>query len=100
VDRSDERVRAFDARYIAAFGEVPPSAQLRVYPYAYRGYDAVKLFGSASMQWGDDYTAKVNSMAGDLLQTVYRFEYGYDGTYRNADWPLVTYKQNYTIVVE
>lgn len=100
VDRTDVRVRNFDARYITAFGEIPPSAAARVYPYAYRGYDAVKLFGLAAMERGGYYIDNVNALGGALLQTSYYFERGEAGDWRNIDWPLVSYKSDYSIEVE
>ncbi len=112
VDRNDARIRSFDGRYIAAFGEVPPSApaavpgarEVRIYPYAYRGYDAVKLFAGAAMTPGryydEDYTAKVNNGGESLLQVGYRFEQTAYGDWRNVNWPLVQYKPDYKILVE
>lgn len=109
VDRSDPRTREFDRRYIEAFGEVPPSApaaaagsrETRVYPYAYRGYDAVKMFVGAAAEHGYDYTARVNAAGGDLLQVTYRFgQSAAGGDWRNTNWALVSYRPDYTITVE
>lgn len=108
VDRTNPRVKVFDARYIREYGDVPPSApgaksagrDTRVLPYAYRGYDAVKLFVGAAMTIGDDFAAKVNAEGHELLQVAYRFEQSMWGDWQNVNWPLVTYRPDYRIVVE
>jgi hypothetical protein len=107
ADRTDAHVRAFDGRYIARFGDVPPSAPLaaggrdnRVLPYAYRGYDAVKLFVGATMTRGYDFTSKLNAEGHELLQVPYHFEQSVWGDWQNTSWPLVTYHPDYTIAVE
>jgi hypothetical protein len=108
VDRTDPRVREFDRRYIESFGEVPPSApgavvgsrETRVYPYAYRGYDAVTLFGGALTSRGGDYADRVNAGRGSL-QVVYDFgQTGPRSDWRNFNWSLVHYRPDYTIAVE
>jgi hypothetical protein len=106
VDRTDARVRAFDSRYIAQFGDVPPSAPLasggrdnRVLPYAYRGYDAVKLFVGAAATMGSDFTSKVNAEGHELLQVSYRFEQSMWGDWQNVNWPLVVYRPDYRIEI-
>ncbi len=103
VDRTDARVKAFDGKYIAEFGDVPPSApqnNAMVRPYAYRGYDAVKLFVGAAMTIGGDFTSKVNAEGHELLQVAYRFEQSMWGDFQNINWPLVIYRHDYSIAVE
>ena len=102
VDRTDPRVRSFDGRYISEFGDVPPSASSGggARPYAYRGYDAVKLFVGSATALGDDFTSKVNAEGHELLQVPYRFEQGLWGDWQNVEWPLVVYRPDYRIVVE
>lgn len=120
VDRTNERVRQFDGRYIAAFGELPPSApavrpgarEVRIRPYAYRGYDAVMLFGRYLTQ--DSILSSneeiLQESGSNLLCVNYVFQrsggFGrgrssaYDGSWCNENWPLVCYRPDYTIVVE
>ncbi len=94
ADRSNERVRDFDRRYIEAFGAVPSL-------FSYRGYDAAKLFAGAQMTSGDDFVWKVNGSNQTLLQMPYDFEQAQlGGDYRNSDWALVRYDADYSIVVE
>ncbi len=94
ADRSNERVRDFDRRYIEAFSAVPSL-------FAYRGYDAAKLFAGALMTRGDDFAWKVNGSNQALLQMPYRFgQVQRGGDYRNSDWALVRYDTDYSISVE
>lgn len=90
ADRGNELVKDFDRRYIRSFGRAPSM-------FAYRAYDAVKLFASALFA-GGDLTAELNGSVVPLLQTPYSFtEEG--GNMVNDSWPLVNYRPNYTIEV-
>lgn len=93
ADRSDMAVRDFDRRYIKAFNGLPSL-------YAYRGYDAVKLFVGAMT--GDRFTGfmqRLDSM-GTPLQTNYEFRLNAVGNNSNDQWALVNYRNDYTITVE
>lgn len=93
-DRSDEKVNGFDKRYIEAFSSIPSL-------YSYRGYDAVKMFAGA-MLTGDpaNHFADNLNAAGQPLQTRYVFEKSPGGFFVNTNWPLVTYRNDYTISVK
>lgn len=88
ADASDERVAQIDRRYIAAFGALPT-------PYAYRGYDAAKLFLAAVAS--PERMSFEQLLGRDVtpLQTPYRFE-----DQLNMEWALVRYGSDYTIAVE
>ena len=88
--RDDERIRAFDNRYISAFGSMPTL-------YAYRGYDAAVLFGSAMFEDINDF---FDNETFTPLQTPYRFSRSSDGTRINTEWVRVIYNDNYTITLE
>lgn len=88
--RDDERIRAFDNRYISAFGSMPTL-------YAYRGYDAAVLFGSAMFEDINDF---FDNETFTPLQTPYRFSRSSDGTRTNTEWVRVIYNDNYTITLE
>lgn len=91
ADRGNRRVRDFDRRYMEAFGRAPSM-------FAYRAYDAVRLFASA-MYGGGDLVTELNGSVVPLLQTNYSFtEEG--GNMVNDSWALVTYLPNYTIEVQ
>lgn len=93
-DRGDARVSDFDRRFVSSFGRLPS-------PYAYRGYDAVKLFVSAVKGEGATFTDKVNGSRQTLLQMPYGFgqkEQG--GTFVNMQWGLVCYGSDYSITVK
>lgn len=91
ADRGEARVKAFDRRFMKAFGRAPSM-------FAYRAYDAVRLFASAIFE-GGDITAELNGSVVPLLQTKYSFsEEG--GNMVNDSWVLVNYRPNYTIEVE
>lgn len=108
VDRTNERVRRLDGRYIAAYGDLPPSApivrpgarEVRVRPYFYRGYDAVMLFAGTGGTDQGDYIERLNALGADLLQVRYDFHRAPMGDWRNENWPLVCYRPDYSIVVE
>lgn len=90
ADRGDVRVRAFDRKFMREYGRAPSS-------FAYRAYDAVKLFVGAMCGYGD-LTSELNGSVTPLLQTRYSFsEEG--GNMVNDCWMLVNYRPNYTIEV-
>lgn len=88
--RDDERIRTFDNRYISAFGSMPTL-------YAYRGYDAAVLFGSAMFE---DINSFFDGETFTPLQTPYRFSRTADGSRINTEWVRVIYNDNYTITLE
>lgn len=90
ADRSNERTKEFDRRFIEAFGRQPST-------FAYRAYDALKLFGSAIWE-GGDLTAALNGSVEELLQVPYSFVEE-RGIMVNDAWPLINYRPNYTIEV-
>lgn len=90
ADRGNARVREFDRRFIENFGRTPSM-------FAYRAYDAVRLFANAIYS-GGDLVAELNGSVVPLLQTPYSFtEEG--GNMVNDAWVLVNYRPNYTIEV-
>lgn len=91
ADRGSERVRAFDRRFMAAFGRAPSQ-------FAYRAYDVVKLFGSA-LHAGGDLAAELNGAVVPLLQTQYSFREE-RGSMVGDSWMLVNYRPNYRIEVK
>lgn len=91
ADRGDARVREFDGRFMKTFGRAPTM-------FAYRAYDAVRLFASAIMA-GGDLAAELNGSVVPLLQTKYSFtEEG--GNMVNDSWMLVNYRPSYRIEVK
>ena len=94
ADRGNERVAAFDRRYVAAFSSLPSM-------YSYRGYDVAKLFVGAIKLHGDEFTSYINDRELPLLQTPYRFgQVSANGKYANNEWAKVCYNSNYTIEVQ
>ena len=91
ADRGDRRIKEFDRRFIEAFGRQPSM-------FAYRAYDALRLFGGAMFE-GGDLTAALNGSVTTLLQVPYSFTEE-NGTMVNDSWPLVNYRPNYSIVVK
>ena len=91
ADRGNRAVREFDKRFISAFGRQPST-------FAYRAYDAVRLFGTA-MFAGGDLTAELNGSVTPLLQVPYSFTEE-DGIMVNDSWALVNYRPNYTVEVK
>jgi len=91
ADRGNEAVKAFDRRFIAAFGRQPST-------FAYRAYDAVRLFATA-MFAGGDLTTELNGSVTPLLQVPYSFTEE-EGIMVNDSWALVNYRPNYTIEVK
>lgn len=93
-DRGDARIGDFDKRFVSSFGTLPT-------PYAYRGYDAIKLFVGAAKETGATFTDKLNGSGQNLLQMPYRFvqkENG--GTLYNTEWGLVCFGNDFTITVK
>ena len=92
ADRSNASVAEFDRRYVKEFGMLPSL-------YAYRGYDAAKLFvGAASLP--GDFAKNVNRSEQRLLQMNYHFDHESSGDVRvNDQWALVRYLPDYTIEV-
>lgn len=91
ADRGNRSVREFDRRFIRNFGRTPSA-------FAYRAYDAVRLFVSAIIA-GGDLTAELNGSVVPLLQMPYSFtEEG--GNMVNDAWVLVNYNPNYTITIQ
>ena len=91
ADRGNSRIREFDRRFIEAFGRQPSM-------FAYRAYDAVRLFGGAMFE-GGDLTAALNGSVTPLLQVPYSFTEE-NGTMVNDAWPLVNYRPSYSIEVK
>ncbi len=89
--RDTDTVRAFDSRYIMAFGMLPSL-------YAYRGYDAAALFAPAMY---DDIQYDLEGRSYAPLQTVYRFgqEEG-RRTHVNLNWMRVSYRPDFTVTLE
>lgn len=90
ADRSNSRVAMFDGRYLQAFGRFPST-------FAYRAYDAVKLFSMAMFNGGDLADA-VNAIQTPMLKVPYHFVMN-EGNMVNDFWSLVKY-DNLSIVVE
>lgn len=88
VDRSDERMRQFISKYIAAYGELPSL-------FAYRGYDSAVIFGSMLY----DASMQSDSRLFVPLQTPYRFEPQKSGVRSNSEWAVVTYNPNFTLTI-
>ncbi|MBO7300684.1 MAG: ABC transporter substrate-binding protein [Tidjanibacter sp.] len=91
ADRGNVSVREFDRRFMEAFGRAPSM-------FAYRAYDAVKLFASALFA-GGDLTAELNGSVVPLLQTRYSFREE-RGSMVGDSWMLVNYRPNYRIEVK
>ena len=93
--KNNDLVSDFDKSYIAAFRSIPGQ-------YAYRAYDAVKLFGNSVISRQNEILINaVNSPQIELLQMNYRFE-KIDGSesISNTNWGLVKYNSDYTIDIE
>lgn len=91
ADRGSKRVREFDRRFVREFGRMPSM-------FAYRAYDAVRLFASAIFA-GGDLAAELNGSVVPLLQVPYSFTEE-NGNMVNDSWVLVNYRPNYTIEVK
>lgn len=81
-DRTDEKVMDFDAKYIESFGAQPSL-------FAYRAYDAVKLFSTALLS-GKDVHEALEDIQEPMLRTPYHFVFQ-DGIMVNDFWPFVQY---------
>ncbi len=94
IDRSDPIVARFEGRYLEAYGEFPSRS-------AYRGYDAVKLFGGALSCQGSSFDQKLEQVSTrSPLQTPYRFvQTGGARRHVNDQWALVSFNSNYDIEV-
>ncbi|WP_300751060.1 LysM peptidoglycan-binding domain-containing protein [uncultured Alistipes sp.] len=90
--RDNAGIRAFDKRYITAFGSMPTL-------FSYRGYDAAVLFGEAMFE---DAEEKLDEQAlFRPLQTPYRFrQEAESGIRTNTEWVLVSYERDYTIRIQ
>jgi hypothetical protein len=93
ADRSNRLIYDFDGRYMAAFSVSPTL-------YAYRGYDAVRLFVGASKTAGGALIDRLNDFDKPLLQMRYHFVPATDGNNVNTNWALVFYNNNYSIEVQ
>ncbi len=93
ADISNHTIKAFDNRYLQAFGNFPTL-------YSYRGYDAMTLFaeayfGSRNESFGEALEKRETAP----LQVPYKFVYE-NGKYVNTQWTLLTYKSDYTIEIK
>ena len=96
ADRGNPAVVAFDKRYAERFSALPSLHA----PYAYRGYDAMKLFAGTAGAGTDRFEEDINANRFPLLQTPYRFELSASGSNRvNTQWALVCFRPDYTIEV-
>lgn len=93
VDRTNARVRTFDKRYIAAYGEMPTL-------YSYKGYDVAKSFVKALFTPGSSFDDRLNCNSGDLLQVPYNYIQKQGGTHVNREWVVVEYTPSYNIKVK
>lgn len=93
ADRTNKKVLDFDKRYISAFDNLPSL-------YAYRGYDAAKIFISKLFDNGYDFSITQNEEYKPLI-VPYRFGSQWPAsTHRNTEWVVVHYKTDYTIDVK
>ena len=84
---------AFDRRYIAAFHSIPSL-------YAYRGYDAMKLFVTALFGTEARFVDRVAAAQPRLLEVPYRFSQDSpSSTHVNEEWVFVSYSNDYRIEV-
>jgi LysM repeat protein len=94
VDRTNARVRAFDRRYIAAYGEMPTL-------YSYKGYDVAKSFVKALFTPGSSFDDRLNSNSDGLLQMPYNYSQKQEGAaHLNQEWVVVEYTPGYNIKVK
>ena len=93
ADRTNSRIRNFDARYIAAFNDMPSL-------YSYKGYDVTKSFVKALFTPGSSFDDRLNSLGDELLQSPYHYA-PKNGTqsHVNTEWVVVGYNPDYTIRV-
>ena len=94
ADRGNERVAAFDKKYMKVFSTFPSL-------YSYRGYDEAKLFVCNIKLHGSEFADYLNDGSVKLLQTPYLFKQERPGgKFVNQDWALVCYQSNFTIEVK
>ena len=94
VDRTNARVRAFDTRYIAAYGEMPTL-------YSYKGYDVAKSFVKALFTPGSSFDDRLNCNSDDLLQMPYNYSQKQEASaHLNREWVVVEYTPGYNIKVK
>lgn len=94
ADRGNERVAAFDRRFMGSFKSFPSL-------YSYRGYDVIKLFVGGIKLYGEDFVSHLNDGDMPLLQTPYHFIQRESGKkYENDAWAKVCYRSDYTIEVK
>lgn len=95
VDRSNENVARFEARFFESYGGFPSRA-------AYRGYDAVMLFVQPFYKPGDTFEQAMSRVSDNTpLQMPYLFVEQGDDTLRhtNNQWALVCFRNDFTIEV-
>ena len=93
ADRTSDEVLDFDKRYIKAFDNLPSL-------YAYRGYDAARIFVGTLLDSGFDFSA-ASTQEYKPLVVPYRFASSQEAsTHRNTEWVTVRYKTDYTIEVK
>lgn len=85
IDRSNPQTLLFEARYLEAYGGFPSRA-------AFRGYDAMALFGGALFERGSSFGQRLEKV-GVPLATPYRFV-----DRMNMEWTVVSYSNDYNIV--
>ena len=96
VDRGNPTVVAFDKRYVERFRALPNPYT----PYAYRGYDAMKLFAGTAGAGTNRFEEDINGNRFPLLQTPYHFDRSAPESNRvNTQWALVCFQPDYTIEV-
>lgn len=94
VDRTNARVRAFDAHYISAYGEMPSL-------YAYKGYDVAKSFVRALFTPGSSFDDRLNCNSEAPLQMPYKYSQEQPAaTHLNREWIVVEYTPDYNIRVK
>lgn len=90
--RDAEVIRAFDSRYIRAFGQLPSL-------YSYRGYDTAVIFCTGMYS---DIEYDMEGRRYTPLQTTYSFSQDGGGRYThvNQEWMRVNYNPDFTISLE
>jgi LysM repeat protein len=102
IDRLDRETRLFEARYIEVYGDFPSRS-------AFRGYDAVTLFGGALYEetlFGGEGEFEYSETSPDApegtpLGTSYRFVRVLGGRRNvNSEWTLVSFSSDYNITTQ
>ena len=89
--REDERIKAFDGRYVSEFEAVPSL-------YSYRGYDAAVMFGNGMF---DDIRFGMETKRYVPLQTPYTFRRDDSSRTRvNEEWVRLDYNNDFTITAQ